>query len=291
MNTFCPKCDLTSDRRNLLPALRRHGTFRRRSDGRRVRRFRCLNCRSTFSTATHEPNYRQKKRHLNHAIMMDFVSSVTQRRSALRLNVNRKTIARRLRFLGEQARLQNAMDLAFGKPAEVVEFDELVDKEDSKCKPLSVPLIVESKSRRILGFEVARIPCGGPLAKKAVKLYGYRRDESSAARVRLLKSIADSLTGSPIIKTDSKAAYVDEIRSVLPHARHLTFKGKRGAIGGHGELKKIGFDPLFSLNHTCASLRANISRLVRKTWATTKRAERLADHIAIYVLFHNRVLI
>ena len=37
-------------------------------------------------------------------------------------------------------------------------------------------------------------------------------------------------------------------------------------------------------------LRANISRLIRKTWATTKRADRLAAHIAIYAWYHNEVL-
>jgi len=39
-------------------------------------------------------------------------------------------------------------------------------------------------------------------------------------------------------------------------ATHRTVKGRRGSIAGQGELKKIGFDPLFSLNHTCAMLRA-----------------------------------
>ena len=60
---------------------------------------------------------------------------------------------------------------------------------------------------------------------------------------------------------------------------------------GQGELKKIGKDPLFSLNHTAAMLRANINRLFRRTWRTTKKPERLADHIALYVWYHNSELI
>ena len=35
-------------------------------------------------------------------------------------------------------------------------------------------------------------------------------------------------------------------------------------------------------------LRANISRLIRKTWNTTKRIDRLLDHLMIYVVSHNR---
>ena len=56
---------------------------------------------------------------------------------------------------------------------------------------------------------------------------------------------------------------------------------------GQGELKKVVYDPIFSLNHTCAMLRANINRLVRKTWCTTKKPERLAMHITLYALYHN----
>jgi hypothetical protein len=58
-------------------------------------------------------------------------------------------------------------------------------------------------------------------------------------------------------------------------------------LTGQGELKVGGFDPIFSLNHTCAMLRANINRLFRKTWCTTKKMEMLEHHLAIYALYHN----
>jgi hypothetical protein len=38
-------------------------------------------------------------------------------------------------------------------------------------------------------------------------------------------------------------------------------------------------------------LRANISRLFRKTWNTTKNVDRLADHVALYAVYHNENLI
>jgi hypothetical protein len=62
-------------------------------------------------------------------------------------------------------------------------------------------------------------------------------------------------------------------------------------VVGQGELKKVGRDPLFSLNHTCAMLRANLNRLFRRTWCTTKRIDRLEAHLWIYVRFHNEVLL
>jgi hypothetical protein len=37
-------------------------------------------------------------------------------------------------------------------------------------------------------------------------------------------------------------------------------------------------------------LRANLNRLFRKTWCTTKNKQGLIDHLSLYVEFHNRVL-
>jgi hypothetical protein len=44
---------------------------------------------------------------------------------------------------------------------------------------------------------------------------------------------------------------------------------------GQGELKRGGFDPLFSLNHTAAMFRDRLKRLSHRTWCTTKRPDRL----------------
>ena len=54
-----------------------------------------------------------------------------------------------------------------------------------------------------------------------------------------------------------------------------------------GELKDHSFDPLFAINHTFAMLRANIARLVRRSWVTTKKASRLEQFLQIYMAFHN----
>ena len=38
-------------------------------------------------------------------------------------------------------------------------------------------------------------------------------------------------------------------------------------------------------------LRANVNRLIRRTWCTSKRIDRLVDHLTLYADFHNRVLL
>jgi hypothetical protein len=94
-----------------------------------------------------------------------------------------------------------------------------------------------------------------------------------------------------VIKSDSNPHYPNSVKKAFPEARHISFQGKRGSLSGQGELKKVKFDPLFSLNHTCAMLRANVNRLFRKTWCTTKKREHLYAHLMIYADYHNHQLI
>ena len=172
-----------------------------------------------------------------------------------------------------------------------LQFDELQTFERSKCLPLSVPLVVEPKTRLILGLGVASMPANGPLASISLKKYGARKDERAIVASQLFETLATVIDPKVTWISDENPAYPVWIKKHFPESSHQTHKGRRGAVVGQGELKKIGFDPLFSLNHTCAMLRANVSRLVRRTWATTKRADRLKEHLLVYMDYHNSELI
>jgi hypothetical protein len=171
--------------------------------------------------------------------------------------------------------------------AEKIEFDDLETFEHTKMKPISVTLAVESLSRRILGFNVSSMPAKGLLAKKAFKKYGPRRDERTKGRNNLFCSLRGLVKPDAIIKSDQNPHYPTDVKRHFPKASHIAIKGTRGVITAQGELKKTVFDPLFSLNHTCAKLRADINRLIRKTWCTTKKIERLRLHLAMYSHYHN----
>ncbi len=172
-----------------------------------------------------------------------------------------------------------------------MQFDDLETFEHTKLKPLSVTLAVEKNSRIILGFEVSQMPAKGVLALKSVKKYGRRKDLRPVARDALFSKIKMKVSEIATIESDSNPHYINDVKKHFPNAYHKTYLGGRSSIVGQGELKKLTFDPLFSLNHTCAMFRANINRLIRKTWCTTKKIENLARHIEIYMYFHNHVLI
>lgn len=286
----CPVCSLKKDFVFDSRTIHRFGSFRRKSDGQTLQRFRCRTCRKTYSAATFHPCYRQKKRQKNRSLFELLSSGNSLRRSARLLRLSRKTVARKLIFLGSQSRDTLHIGNALSPKAQILEFDDLETFEHTKCKPLSVTLAVEHKTRRILGFQVARMNAKGLLAEKARKKYGLRKDERTQKRRELFQEIGFYIEKGALIKSDSNPHYVQDVIEFFPGSEHQRFLGKRGAVTGQGELKKVKFDPLFSLNHTCAMLRANISRLIRKTWCTTKDARRLNDHLAIYALYHNQHL-
>src|SRR5207302_1806324 len=141
------------------------------------------------------------------------------------------------------------------------QFDDLETIEHSKCKPLSVTIAVEGKSRRILCFKVSQMPAKGHLAKIALKKYGFRADLRHVARKEVFKKLALKVAPKVLIESDQNPHYSKDVKLHFPKATYNAFLSKRSSIAGQGELKKAVFDPLFTLNHTFAMLRANINRL------------------------------
>jgi transposase-like protein len=272
----------------------RKGFYRRKSDSKRVPRYFCRDCRRSFSSAFFFPCYRQKKRKLNDPIGKLYSSCVSIRRIARLLRTTQQTVARKIEFLELHAKLEHQEYIKSikesGRKVTEIQFDEMETFERSKCLPLSIPLVIEAETRKILGFRVCSMPAKGPLAAVSLRKYGPRADDRAESASSLFAELAPIIDPNAKITSDQNPKYPAWIKRHFPNIQHETVKGHRGCVVGQGELKKIGFDPLFDFNHTAAMLRANINRLVRRTWCTTKRLDRLIAHIWIYVQFHNQYL-
>ncbi len=219
-------------------------------------------------------------------------STVSQRRAAILVGVDKKTVVRYFRFIANEcARREKTRLIKHGRDRlKHVQFDDLETFEHTKLKPLSVALAVDPNTRKILGIQVSRMPAKGSLARKSIEKYGRRKDERKQGWNRLFKGLVSTVIPDAEFLSDQNPHYPAALKKYFPFAKHAVTPGGRGAVTGQGELKKLAFDPLFALNHTCAMLRANLSRLIRRTWCTTKNIRGLEDHLAIYVDYHNRVL-
>ena len=270
----------------------RKGYFWSKNQSKWIPRFWCRACRVSFSRSTMNPCFRQKKRRLNPMIKKLLCSKNSQRRTAKILGIHRTTVARKLKFLAEQARLSQKafLEQLSEKSFLNVWFDEMETHENTNCKPLSIALIV-NKDRKILGFEVSRFrPKTRRLAEISLRKYGYRRDERRSGLDSLLSTLRPFVSRTERIVSDMNPFYPAVVKKHFPESFHEIHRSRRAAVAGQGELKEKGFDPLFPLNHTCAMIRDGVGRLVRKTWCTTKKIQALEDHLALYVDFHNRVL-
>ena len=281
----CPNSECNSHQ------TRRDGFYFRRNDSRKVQRFKCQNCGKKFSRATFEWEYRQKKRRVNFPLLKLLASGVSQRRSAFILGVDKKTVERKFIFLARKLKQknQNWRDSLESQQIEHIQFDDLITIEHTKLKPLTVTAVVNFDSRQLLTIKVGKIPSFGLLAKLSKKKYGYRENQHPETLRRAFNEIERLIHPKAIIDSDEHTLYPSFVRAFFPRARHRQFKSERSAVTGQGELKKTKYDPLWVINHAYAMLRANVNRLFRKTWCTTKIAERLEMHLEIFQYFFNHM--
>lgn len=290
MKHGCPNqsCHFYQKRTMLI----KKGGYWRRSDSKRIQRFQCTSCKRNFSSASFAPTYKQHKRRVNSSVFKLYCSGVSQRRIAQILGINLKTVARKVRYLGARERVKQKKYRESLRTIDnlVVHFDDLITIEHTKLKPLSVTIAVEESTRKILAVRVSKIGAFGLLVDQSLQKYGKRPNEHRKNLDSLFQELQKTLTPTTCFKSDEHQFYAPVVKKYFAGVNHTQFKGGRGCIVGQGELKKLRFDPLFSLNHTCAMLRANINRLIRKTWCTTKKIDCLRDHLDMYVSYHNQFL-
>jgi hypothetical protein len=300
---ICPSSHCSSHLRP-LPESRESGafvrisSFFRKDGGRWVNRYRCKSCQKSFASSAWTRCYRQKKRSVNRAVLLSLGTSTNLRKTAFCLGINRKTVVRKLLFwasVGQAERQRFLRETAQGgekMKMTDIQFDEMETFEHTKCKPLSIPVVVDAKTRRILSLGVASMPASGRLAEISRNKYGVRADLRAEVAVSILSEVRDSLRSDVSVTTDQNPKYPGWLRAALPPGmKHRAVKGRKPRASGLGELKEGRFDPLFTFNHTAAMKRAGMSRLVRRTWNTTKRPDRLLAHLELYAYFHNTELI
>lgn len=271
--------------------LKKDGHYFRKNDSRKVQRFKCKVCGRKFSKATFQFEFGHKKRRINVKVLDLLATGKSQRSVALSLGVNPKTIAYKFKYLGKKCSYLNQKWREKQEENSVVraQFDDLITIEHTKLKPVTVTTIMNHDTREILALHAGEIRAFGHLAKISVKKYGKRKNELPKTLRQTFSKTQRIISPNVELFSDKHTFYPEAVQNFFPQAEYLRFKGEKGSISGQGELKKTKFDPLFGINHTFAMLRANINRLFRRTWCTTKKIECLQWHLEIYMWFHNHV--
>jgi hypothetical protein len=254
----------------------------------RIRRFLCQTCKKTFSSKTGQPLYHQKKPFLNSRIFKLLMSGNTERRTARLLNCSKNTVSKKIIWLS----LHYTTNTSFGESDIThLQIDELETIEHTKLKPLTIPICV-NKNFKILGMSLGKIKAKGHLANIAAKKYGLREDQREKSLIQLFENLKSIIQVDPItITTDSHPLYPKLIRRYFPNSRHIQviskdYLKKKKELIYTADRKKI-FDPLFAVNQRCAMLRADLRRLTRRSWCTTKKIENLRHYLDLYRVYNN----
>lgn len=204
------------------------------------------------------------------------------------LRCNLKTVARKLVFLNRFHAFKANID--FSSITEV-QFDEMESWIHTKLKPVSILVAVDKSTRKILDLKVSVMPAKGLIRDKSIKKYGKISDKRPQMFKEVFSEFREKLNPQVQFESDESPRYPKWVKKYFPESSYKRYKGLRGCVVGQGELKGGGFDPLFSLNHTCAMLRANVNRLFRRTWCTSKDIRYLQMHLNLYAHYHNTVLV
>ena len=265
------------------------GHYYRRDDSRKIQRFKCKICHKRYSRATHTLEFAQKKRRLNKVIKSNLASGMSMRSCAYNLSVARKTIERKFIYLAKKARLnqKGLLELWKQNPIKDVQFDDLITSIHTKLKPISVSVIIDPITYKILGAAIAEIPAFGKMAEISRRKYGRRQNHHPKVLSKLLFEVRDCISKDALFKTDEHKRYPEIIANYFPRARHQTYKGLTASVVGMGELKTKRYDPLFAINHTLACFRGGMNRFFRRTWCTSKTMKHTQDHIDIFIDYYN----
>lgn len=261
----------------------RKGFFKTKRTNSVFRRYMCVSCKKYFSSRTFAPDYRQKKKDLNPLLSKLLTEGQTIRAAARTIGMTYRNTYNKFLWLARQAKsYRESLKL----DASTLYFDEMETIEHTKCKPVSILLLV-NENYRILEAKVAQMPAKGRLAAFSRKKYGRRQDLRSKAIRDAFRFTFSKLNSPPkLVLSDAKPSYKPMVKEFFSEARHLVHSREdkdRHRDRLHERYHKKLFDPMFVINQRCAKLRSDIRRLTRRSWCTTKKVENLQLHLDLYL--------
>ena len=290
-----PRCPNRRCCQHLDPAPKfyvRKGFYRPLCRAHPVPRFRCKTCGKGFSRQTFRCDYRDHRPSLNATLFRLLASGIGLRQSARFLGLSRHCTELKARKIARHLRRLN-LNLRGPLPIGAsLQFDELETYEGRRnTRPLSVPILIERRSRYAVWAEAAPIRPRGRMSaarERAIaadeRKYGKRRDLSQRSVERTLRRGAELSEGMGLVAlfTDEKSTYPNTARRIFG----------RGRLFHHRTNSKVlrdKWNPLFPVNHTEAMARDLMGRLRRDSWLVSKKRRYLDLGLALWMAWRNYV--
>ncbi len=284
-----PRCPNRSCEQHLQPGphfYQRRGAYFPRCRPEGVPRFRCKACRCGFSRQTFRHDYGDRRPADNVTLFFLLVSGIGLRQAGRLLVMDVHSVQKKQRKMARTLGLLHG-NLCTSLPADRTWLlDEEETYECASIRPLTMPVLIEKQTWFVVATAVGSIRRLAPLG--SARRQRQDRDERQCPRPdqssECVRAVLDTLAhkvpaGHVILHTDQKRSY-GTIASAIFGERlvHLTTAGTR---------VRDTHNPLFPINTTLAMTRDNCGRLRRRSWLVTKKAERLQDHLSLFVAYRN----
>src|SRR5258706_16395949 len=264
-----PRCPHRRCSQHLLPDdhfFHRFGSYQPKCRPQPVPRFRCRVCQRTFSRQTFRMDYRDHRPDLNPRLFQSLASGLGLRQSSRNLRLSRRCTELKFRKIARHLRRLNLNlrgPLPEGSSFQLDEFETYEERRNTR--PLSIPVLIETKSRFVVWAEAAAIRPRGkmtPSRRKAMAedelRFGRRIDRSRRSLRRTFGRAADLARSLSrvLLQTDKKASYVGLAIEAFGSARLVHQQTS-------SRLARTIANPLFPINQTEAMARDLTGRLRR----------------------------
>ena len=269
-----------------------YGFYRPKCRPQPVPRFRCRVCRRTFSRQTFRMDYRDHRPDLNAKLFQSLASGLGLRQSSRNLQLSLRCTELKFRKIARHLRRLNLNLRAPLPESSSFQLDEFETYEARRnTRPLSLPVLIETKSRFLVWAESATIRPRGRMtpARHQAMLddelrFGRRRDQSRECLRRTFRRAADLVRGKNfvVLESDKKTAYVGLAIEAFGRARLVHRRTS-------SRLARTVANPLFPINHTEAMARDLTGRLRRDSWLVSKKRRYLDLGMQVFLAYRNYV--
>ena len=263
----CPKCNSES--------IIKKGWISNKKNPKPIRQYQCKACKVRFTNNSLKTSKLQKKPELNNKIMTLYCEGNTLRGIARILNINYKTVDRKFQYMAHLARERHLKALHEKEIiTKYIQCDEMETFEKTRANPLGIELAIRPKTGQILSARVCKIPIKALTLSAKKKTEYNKKSNRKEGMTEMFFEVSKALNeGYSVISMDGQKELVKMSKVIC--TKSLV------------ELHVNDYAGMWRLNHTCAKLRHHVSRLKRKTWATTKKAERLQMHLDLFIAWQN----
>ncbi len=260
----------------------RNGTYRRRSDRREIRRYKCTVCKKTYSSATNSPAKHQKRRDINGKLVHLLTQPVSLRKTARLLGVTYKTVRKHVAFLGKQSKITLQNQRQAMSPASDMLIYKLATIENAVLKPLVLGVAVDNTSGHVMGVSITQMPTKRSPTDVLNTKYNPCVHACLTKYHELPPELAPTITSRPI-ECDSDVDY----SSIVTHLYSMPHSHTNTAV--EHDLN-IDASSLIT-NHHLAMCIANLSQWITRIGNTFKNPNSLLDRAMILAWIYNKQIL